>query len=168
MSTQHNSTTALTLPVLKKCDPVRLEKAVLGLLDQSLTVTLTHHTESEIRALVKNGDQVAYTVALTAESATCNCGDFTYRKTICKHLIGVCLSASHAARQVPTPRMHHLQWSDGQTVCGDRTSPYAWVYPTWRATMLDWPECCRACADIYRAGYRFHHQVIKESAKNAA
>jgi hypothetical protein len=178
--TNPQSTSVLVLPILKHCDGVRLEAAVQGLLSKALTVTITHHTDDAIRALVKNGDKkAAYSVAITDAGGTCNCPDFTYRGpaaadvpadrriTSCKHLIALAFAVSHTAHRGPAPRIHHLAWSDGTTVCGDRTGPYVWVYPTWRATMLDWPECCKACADIYRGGWKFHQQLVKEAA-NAA
>ena len=42
----------------------RLQRAVCGLADGSLTITLTRQSESEIRALVKDGNGKEYGVTL--------------------------------------------------------------------------------------------------------
>ena len=166
MTIDQNLTTALTLPVLKKCDPIRLEKAILGLLDQSLTITLTHQEQGRIYAIASNGDGIKYDVALTAAGVSCTCSDFTYRKTICKHLIGACLSASHAARQAPAPT--HLRWRSGEILCGAPTSEKAHTWP-WPGTLVQWEETCASCRTTYQQGYNRtqHARKAEEIARRS-
>src|SRR6185503_15258058 len=124
-------------------------KAILGLFDNSLSITLTHTEQDRIYAIARNGDGVKYDVTLTTAGATCTCGDFTYRDAICKHLVGVCLSASHAARQVPTT---HLRWRSGEILCGAPATERAHTWP-WPGTLVQWEETCASCRTTYQRGY---------------
>lgn len=51
--------------VLAKVDGKRLKSAVEGLVSGAYTVTVTRHSEEEIRSTVRNGDGREYGVALT-------------------------------------------------------------------------------------------------------
>jgi uncharacterized Zn finger protein len=86
-----NSIPTLTLSALRDASPERLHKAVCGLTEGSLTVTLTRHSAGEIRALVKNGDGLEYGVTLTDTLTTCSCKDALYRGVVCKHAVAVAL-----------------------------------------------------------------------------
>ena len=90
--TQHsNPHHPLVLNVLQHVTVERLQKAVNLLADASVTVTLTRQTETEIRALVKNGDGKEYGVTLTKTGAFCSCPDALYRGLACKHATIVAL-----------------------------------------------------------------------------
>jgi hypothetical protein len=166
---------SLIIPPLRQCTPERLARAVDGLMDGSIEVTVTHCDETEIRALVRNGNGVAYIVVLAAETSTCNCGDATYRTdaacperpVVCKHQIAVCLSVSHKARQ-PAPQfpMKHLKWSNGQTVCHADPSEPSWQYP-WTLGMTQWAECCASCSRILKLGSKEYWGAREKQAARA-
>jgi hypothetical protein len=64
-----------SLAVLQQATPDRFCKAVNGLADGSLVISLTRHTETEIRALAKNGTGKEYGVTINPAGATCSCPD---------------------------------------------------------------------------------------------
>src|SRR5262245_14929098 len=101
---------SLVLAAVQQVSSDRLQRAVCGLADGTLTVTLTRQSESEIRALVKNGDGKEYGVTLTEALTTCSCKDALYRGTVCKHSIAVALFAlrNPQTEQSPQPRSYHL------------------------------------------------------------
>ena len=66
------------LPLLRASTPERHQKAVLGLQDGSLTVTLTRQSDHELRALVRH-HEASYGVTLTEHGAFCSCKDSLYR-----------------------------------------------------------------------------------------
>jgi hypothetical protein len=80
-----------SLAVLQQATLARFCKAVNSLTDGSLAVTITRHTETEIRALAKNGTGKEYGVTLTAAGAFCSCPDSLYRGTTCKHATALAL-----------------------------------------------------------------------------
>src|SRR5262245_40862968 len=92
--TQFNSNPhhSLVLTVLQHVSLDRLQKAVTALAATDLSVTLTRQTETELRALVKNGEEKEYGVTLTAEKTFCSCPDALYRGVTCKHVTAVALS----------------------------------------------------------------------------
>src|SRR5262245_29962858 len=75
----------LVLSVLQQVSIDRLQKAVALLAEGSVTVTLTRQTETEIRALVKNGEGKEYGVTVIETGAFCSCPDALYRRVPCKH-----------------------------------------------------------------------------------
>jgi uncharacterized Zn finger protein len=94
----------LVLTVLQQVSIERLQKAVTLLAEGSVTVTLTRQTETEIRALVKNGEGKEYGVTLTETAAFCSCPDALYRGVPCKHDALLALSVlrgSQAAAEAP-------------------------------------------------------------------
>jgi SWIM zinc finger len=146
------SQTVIIVPTLQKADPVRLEKAILGIFDGTLSVTLISTSDAHIRATVKNSTR-SYQVSLTADGTTCECPDSTHREGIvCKHATAVALFASRPpqqqVQQFPT---HHLRWSSGEIVCHANPSEKAWQWP-WTLGMTHWPECCASCARILTIG----------------
>jgi uncharacterized Zn finger protein len=81
----------LMLNVLQHVSTDRLQRAVNALVDGSLTITLTRQSETEIRALVRNGEGKEYGVTLTETGVFCSCKDALYRGTICKHAVALAL-----------------------------------------------------------------------------
>src|SRR5687768_2855006 len=106
---------SLVLPAVQQVSPDRLQKAVCGLADGTLTVTLTRQSDCDIRALVKNGEGLEYGVTLTESLIACSCKDALYRGEICKHGVAVALHVLRTpqpktvvpASQFPT---FHLMW----------------------------------------------------------
>ena len=138
---------SLLIPLLRESTIDRHNKAVRSLRDGSMTVTITRRTESEIRALVKNGASLEYGVTLTEHGPFCSCRDALYRGTMCKHSVAValfCLQEQEAEKN-----QFHLTWSDGQPLCHATPTPRIWVYP-WTDYMLTWPEACSACVTAYK------------------
>jgi predicted nucleic acid-binding Zn finger protein len=82
--TQHHSHT-LVLHAVEHVSLDRLQKAVCGLADGTLTVNLTGQSDTEVKGFVRNGNGKQYGVALTAERAFCSCPDSMFRHGICKH-----------------------------------------------------------------------------------
>lgn len=145
---------SLVLTILKHVSSDRLQRAVCGLADGSLTVTLTRQSESEIRALVKNGDGKEYGVTLTEALTACSCKDALYRALACKHATATALHVLRTpqpqkaapALQFPT---FHLMWRDGIVLCGEPHPGRVQVWP-WTEYMLTWPEVCPACVAAYK------------------
>ena len=108
---------SLLLSPLREATPERHKKAVEGLRDGTLTVTLTRHTDTEIRALVRNGDGLEYGVSLTEHSAFCSCKDALYRGVTCKHALAVCIS--HLQHNAQPDNAIHLMWTNGTVLCGE-------------------------------------------------
>lgn len=83
------------LTILQKADPDRLARAATGLADGSIRVQVIHQDGTEARALVTNGDDTDYTVAISAHDTFCSCKDWIYRKDtingVCKHLVALAL-----------------------------------------------------------------------------
>ena len=117
-------------------------------------VTLTRQSESEIRALVKNGDGKEYGVTLTEALTTCSCKDALYRGTVCKHAVAVALHVLRTPqpkKEIPTPQfpLFHLMWRDGIVLCGEHQPGRVQVWP-WTDYMLTWPEACPSCVAAYK------------------
>jgi hypothetical protein len=141
----------IIVPTLQKADGKRLEKAVDELSTGVLTVALSHQAEGEIRALVKNGDGCAYTVALTTAGATCTCPDAQHRQVVCKHAVAVAFSVPRPTPPQQFP-MRHLRWRSGEILCGAPSSEKAHTWP-WPGTLVQWEETCSACRTTYQQGY---------------
>ncbi len=155
---------SLVLTAVQDVAADRLQKAVCGLADGSMTVTLTRQSDEEIRALVKNGDGKEYGVTLTKALTTCSCKDALYRGGICKHAVGVALyvlRTPQPRKVTPAPQfpMFHLMWRDGIVLCGESHPERVQVWP-WTEGMLSWPEVCTACRATY-------HQPKRTLAKAA-
>ncbi len=145
---------SLVLTILQHVSSDRLQRAVCGLADGSMTITLTRQSESEIRALVKNGDGKEYGVTLTESLTTCSCKDALYRGGICKHGAVVALHilrTPQPKKEAPVPQFptFHLMWRDGIVLCGEHHPERVQVWP-WTEYMLTWPEACTACVQVYR------------------
>ena len=90
----------LTLSTLQQVSLERLHYAVGGLADGSITVHLTRHSESELRALVTNGDGKDYGVTITETLTTCSCRDSLYRGVVCKHAVATALQVLRTAPEL--------------------------------------------------------------------
>jgi hypothetical protein len=98
--------------------PDRLQRTVCSLADGSLTITLTRHSETEIRALVRNGDNGEYGVTLAQGMTSCSCKDALYRGVVCTHSVAVALHVLRTPqpKEQPVKTKHtiHLMWRDGR------------------------------------------------------
>lgn len=92
----------LALTALKTVAPDRLQRAACGLADGSLPVTVTHQSESEIRAFVKD-----YGVSIRSGAITCSCKDSMFRGQSCKH-IGALALYTLRSQPSPQPRSYHV------------------------------------------------------------
>lgn len=145
---------SLVLTILQHVSSDRLQRAVCGLADGSMIVTLTRQSDVETRALVKNGDGTEYGVTLTESLSTCSCKDALYRGTVCKHAVAVAL---HVLRTLPSQKAvlapqlptFHLMWRDGIVLCGEHHPARVQVWP-WTQGMLSWPEVRPVCVAAYR------------------
>ena len=150
MSDTHHS---LILSALKEVSPERLQKAVCGLADGSLTITPTRQTATELRGLVKNGDGTEYGCTLAAAVTTCSCKDALYRGVVCKHATALALYVlrtpeKNAALPPQDPqRIKHLMWTNGTILCGARQAETVWCWP-WPDSIgnaAHWPDICALC-----------------------
>ena len=124
----------------------RQRKAIEGLADGSLTVTLTRQTEAEIRALVKNGDGIEYGVTLTEAGTFCSCKDALYRAATCKHALAACLFCLH--QYETTDDRIHLMWRSGEILCGVATAQRFWR--NWTLNALNWNDLvCQPCVHAW-------------------
>jgi|SRR5262249_48105430 len=101
----HNSNPhhPLVLSVLQQVAIDRLQKAVTLLAEGSVTITITRQTETEIRALVKNGEGKEYGVTLTDTATFCSCPDALYRGVPCKHSALLVLSVLRSPQAAEAP-----------------------------------------------------------------
>ncbi|MGE0823295.1 MAG: hypothetical protein AB7G75_33185 [Candidatus Binatia bacterium] len=134
----------IILNILQQVSPDRLQRAVTALVDGSMTTTVTKHTETEIRALVKNGDNHEYGVTLTPFLTTCSCKDALYRGCVCKHATVVALSVLRSSQEEQPPhRTIHLISHAGTVLCGADNPAHFWPWPYWPETA--WKESCMEC-----------------------
>ena len=144
----------LTLSTVQQVSLERLQRAVDGLADGSITVQLTRQREGDIRALVTNGEGKEYGVTLTETLTACSCRDSLYRGGICKHATAVVLYALRSLpatpeKPAPPKPIFHLMWREGVVLCGVSQPERVWVWP-WTDYMVTWPEACPACVVVYR------------------
>ena len=99
------------LTVLQHVSADRLQQAINALVAGDMTISITRQTESEIRALVKNGDGIEYGTVLTEALTTCSCKDSLYRGTVCKHAAGVALYVLRGHSQSKKPLLRSSQRS---------------------------------------------------------
>jgi hypothetical protein len=145
---------SLVLTILQHVSSDRLQRAVCGFADGSMTVTLTRQSDCEIRALVKNGDGKEYGVTLSESLTSCSCKDALYRGGICKHGAAVALHVLRVPQPkttTPAPQFptFHLMWRNGIVLCGDPQPGRVQVWP-WTEYMLTWPEVCSSCVATYK------------------
>jgi hypothetical protein len=132
------------LATLREVTPDRHNRAVQGLRDHSLTVTLVKQSEAKIRAIVRNGEK-EYRVIINDAGALCSCPDAFYRGP-CKHIASVCISVLQHNDQADT--YIHLMWPDGQTCCGEPHPTRFWQ--NWSLNALNWSAIvCPACVQAW-------------------
>lgn len=137
------------LNVLQQVSADRLQKAVNALVDGSMTITLTRKTETEIRALIRNGENKEYRCTLSAALTTCSCRDTLYRGVLCKHVTTVALSVLRSSHEGQQPqRTIHLVRHTGTALCGAGKPAQFWQWPYWPETA--WKESCVECETVRR------------------
>jgi hypothetical protein len=129
------------LSTLRASTPERHQLAVRGLRDGTLTITIAYRTDSEIRAIVKNGDGLEYGVNLSDRGNFCSCKDALYRGVVCKHQLALCVYVLQQSEQPENPI--HLMWQDGAVLCGEKSPQRFWQ--RWTYNALNWPDVCQAC-----------------------
>lgn len=149
---------SLLLPLLRESTIERHNADARGFVDGTFTITLTRRTESEIRALVTNGDGLEYGVTLTEHGPFCSCRDALYRGTICKHAIAVslfCLQEQEAEKN-----RIHLMWESGALLCGHTPTPPTRFWRRWTLNALNWTDLvCQLCVQTWT-----HPQPAKAAA----
>jgi predicted nucleic acid-binding Zn finger protein len=143
----HSIHQSLIMNVLQQVSTDRLQRAVTALTDDSLTMTLTRQTETEIRALVKNGETKEYGVTLTEAGVFCSCPDALYRGSICKHATTLALAVLRGeVKEAQSTRTIHLVSQEGVALCGMQRPSHFWKWPYWPENA--WKESCAACEKI--------------------
>jgi len=133
------------LSTLREVSPDRHNRAVQGLRDHSLTVTLVKQSDAEIRALVKNGSGIERRVIINDQYAACSCEDFFHRKATCKHLLAVCISCLQQPEQ---DNRIHLMRDTGHILCGATAVKRFWQ--NWSLNALNWNDLvCPACVHVW-------------------
>lgn len=133
------------LSTLRASTPERHQAAVRGLRDGTFTITIAYKTESEIRALVKNGDGHEYGVNLSDHGNFCSCKDALYRGTTCKHQLALAVHVLQQNEQPENPI--HLMWQDGTVLCGATDVKRFWQ--RWNYNVFSWPDVCPACVHTW-------------------
>src|SRR4029450_541979 len=130
------------LSTLRSARPERHQLAVRGLRDHTLSFTVAFRSESEIRALCKNGNGQEYGVNLSDHGNFCNCKDALYRGTTCKHQLALCVFVLQQNEQ--REDRIHLMWNDGTILCGQSQPKRYWMH--WTLNALNWSDIvCQAC-----------------------
>jgi hypothetical protein len=135
------------LSTLRASTPERHQLAVKGLRDGTFTITIAYRTDSEIRALVKNGDGIEYGVNLSDHGNFCSCKDALYRGTVCKHQIALCVYVLQQSEQAQD--RVHLMFPDGTAVlCGEQKPRRIWQ--RWTMNALAWNDLvCQPCVHAW-------------------
>ena len=130
------------LSTLRSATPERHQLAVRGLRDGTYNVTIACRTESEIRALVRNGDGHEYGVNLSDRGNFCSCKAALYRGTTCKHQLAL---AVHVLQQNELPPLGpvHLLSHSGAILCGSTNARRLWQ--NWPAHAVSTPDVCQTC-----------------------
>ena len=138
---------SLILNVLRKVTLDRLQRAVNAVVENTASITLTRTTDTEIRALVCNGEGHEYGVTLTETGVFCSCRDALYRGQVCKHATVLALSVLRTVpKEKESTRMIHLVSQEGAALCGVPRPPHFWQWPYWPESA--WKESCAACEQI--------------------
>jgi SWIM zinc finger len=133
------------LSTLREVSVDRRNRAVQGLRDHSLTVTLVRQDDAEIRALVRNGDAKEYRVIINDAGALCSCPDAFYHRGPCKHIAAVCIAQLQQNR--PAEETIHLMWPDGRILCGATDVKRFWQH--WTLNALNWSDVCPQCVHTW-------------------
>jgi uncharacterized Zn finger protein len=121
------------LSTLRSATVERHNRAVRGLNDGSLRITLVHRDDARIDALVRS-HTVVYEVSLTDRHLACTCPDFAFRSagTACKHALATaiyCLSHPHQQANCI-----HLASADGTLFCDEENPARVWYRPSESVT----------------------------------
>jgi hypothetical protein len=144
--TNRRESTIAFLSLLRSCDPTRHSKAVAGLYDGSLTITLTYKSDSEIRTLVRNGEGTEHCLVITDRGNFCGCKDFAWRGVTCYHQIAAAVWCLQQAETPATPI--HLWFPDGTAaLCGETHPKRFWQ--RWTYNALSWSDVCPACVHTW-------------------
>jgi hypothetical protein len=134
------------LSILRAASPTRHHKAVTGLADGSLTITITHRSDIEMRALVRNGEGTEYGVVITEHGGFCGCKDFAYRGVVCYHQIALCVYVLQQ-NEATENRIHLWLPTATAAVCGTKTARR--IATCWFDTIARFPETCPACRHVW-------------------
>jgi len=130
--------------ILRASTRDRQAKAVRGLTDGALNITLIRHTDNEIRAAVRNGTGRIYGVTLKEQDVFCSCFDALYHGAVCKHAIAVAMHCLHPAEHHDT--RIHLMWESGEILCGLTLFPAMRFWRRWTLNALNWSDLvCQSC-----------------------
>jgi hypothetical protein len=140
---------SLILTVLRQVSPDRLQRAVNVFVESEASITLTRTTDTEIRALVRHGEDREYGVTLTETSVFCSCRDALYRGQICKHatLLALRVLRTNSTTREITQTIH-LVSQEGVALCGIQCPSRFWKWPYWPE--MKWKESCADCEKIRR------------------
>ena len=133
------------LSTLRSASPERHQLAVRGLYDGAFSTTIACRTETEIRALVRNGDGHEYGVNLSDRGNFCSCKDALYRGVTCKHQLAL---AVFILQTEPAEDRIHLMWQDGTVLCGATEVKRFWE--RWSMNALKWSDLvCQNCVHAW-------------------
>lgn len=171
----HHLTNALT-----HAEPERLHKAMTGLMEETLHISVTFRSKAEIRAEVINGDKMPYAVCLTPQRAFCSCKDAQYRQGkachqdsplllhACKHALALAVwtlqNPVEAAEDSP---IHYLR-PDGTPWCGRERSHSDWAWGSYPEEKTAWsrPICatCEAIVHMPKSALNGAHDTAQSEA----
>jgi len=142
-------------------EPSRLTKAMAGLMEGSLHISVTFRSESEIRAEITNGDQTPYAVCLTPERAFCSCKDAQYRQgkacqdsplllNSCKHALALAIwTLQNPAEEEDDESPIHYLRPDSTPWCGRAGSHCDWAWMNYPQDTTTWSRpVCATCEGI--------------------
>jgi len=147
---------------LTHAEPERLHKAMTGLQDDSLHISVTFRSDAEIRAEIVNGDQEPYAVVLTPQRAFCSCKDAQYRQgkvcsqdnplllNSCKHALALAIWTlqNPPEEEDATAPIHYLR-PDGTPCCGREGSHCDWAWMNYPEEKTTWSRpICKTCEAI--------------------
>ncbi len=96
--------------ILAKVEAGRLAKAVEGLSDGSYHVYVTEQDSEHVRGSVINGDGKEYGCSIGDGYVSCQCKDFWYRQTTCKHVLAMALQVLRAEEAVENEPEERPGW----------------------------------------------------------
>jgi len=135
------------LSTLRAATPERHQLAVRGLRDGTFSIAIACRTETEIRALVRNGDGIEYGVNLSDRGNFCSCKDALYRGTTCKHQIALCVFVLQQNERVQDHV--HLVFPDGTAALCGETHPRR-IWQRWTLNALNWSDLvCQSCVQAW-------------------
>src|SRR5262245_29253937 len=128
------------LSTLRSATPERHQKAIKALRDGANTVEIAYRDETEIRAIVTNGDGLAYGVTLSDRGNFCSCKDALYRNTTCKHQLALAVYVTQQGEALANV-IHLWRRADLLPLCGEK-SPKRFSQAWLAHIAANWPDCC--------------------------